>query len=169
LTNRNFGEDDRRLATSNESAIKSSEFFRNVPKSRRFNALTRRRGLVSAHGIARGGWRTGMQGLAPSDIVLFEDFRLDRRGGLSRRDSVGAFAPVAIGSRGLDILRVLIDRVGEVVSKEEVIAAVWPGTAVEDSNLTVQISALRRVLDRGRSEGSCIHRYLGVGIALLPR
>ena len=97
-----------------------------------------------------------MQGLAPSEIVLFEDFRLDWRGGLSRRDDTGVFAPVAIGSRALDILGVLIKRTGEVVSKEEIIAAVWPDRVVEDSNLTVQISALRRVLDRGRSNASCI-------------
>jgi DNA-binding winged helix-turn-helix (wHTH) protein len=51
---------------------------------------------------------------------------------------------------------VLIGRTGEVVSKDEIIAAVWPGTVVEESNLTVQISALRRVLDRERSNGSCI-------------
>jgi len=97
-----------------------------------------------------------MPGLAPSEIFLFEDFRLDRRGGLSRRDDIGAFVPVAIGSRGLDILGVLVERAGEVVSKDEIISAVWPETVVEDSNLTVQISALRRVLDHGRSNGSCI-------------
>ena len=61
-----------------------------------------------------------MQGLAPSDIFLFENFRLDRRGGgLFQRDDNGAFVPVAVGSRGLDILGVLIERAGEVVSKEE--------------------------------------------------
>ena len=104
-----------------------------------------------------------MQTLAPSDIFLFEGFRLDRCGGLSRRDDSGGFAPVAIGSRALDILGVLIERAGEVLSKDEIIAAVWPGTVVEDSNLTVQISALRRVLDRGRSEGSCIQTVPGRG------
>jgi TolB-like protein/DNA-binding winged helix-turn-helix (wHTH) protein len=104
-----------------------------------------------------------MQTLAPSDIFLFEDFRLDRRGGLFRRDDDGALVPVAIGSRALDILGVLIARAGEVVSKDEIIAAVWPGTVVEDSNLTVQISALRRVLDRGRSRGSCIQTIPGRG------
>src|SRR5215469_12653952 len=105
-----------------------------------------------------------MHGLAPSDIFLFEDFRLDRRGGgLFRCDGTGKFEPVAIGSRGLDILGVLIERAGEVVSKGEVIAAVWPGTVVEDSNLTVQLSALRRVLDQGRSNGSCIQTVAGLG------
>jgi DNA-binding winged helix-turn-helix (wHTH) protein len=51
---------------------------------------------------------------------------------------------------------VLIARAGEVVSKDEIIAAVWPGTIVEDGNLTVQISALRRVIDQGRSDGSYV-------------
>ena len=93
-----------------------------------------------------------MQGLAPSDFFLFEDFRLDRRGdGLFRCNGADTFEPVAIGSRALDILGVLIERAGEVVSKNEIIAAVWHGTVVEDSSLTVQLSALRRVLDRGRS------------------
>jgi TolB-like protein/class 3 adenylate cyclase len=105
-----------------------------------------------------------MEALAWSEIFLFEGFRFDRRGGgLFRRDDNGAFAPVAIGSRGLDILAVLIGRAGEVVSKDEIIAAVWPGTVVEDSNLTVQISVLRRVLDRDRAQGSCIQTIPGRG------
>src|SRR6516165_8373087 len=95
--------------------------------------------------------------VVPSDIFQFEDFRLDRRGGgLFRCNGTSKFEPVAIGSRGLDILGVLIERAGEVVSKDEIVAAVWPDTVVEDSNLTVQISALRRVLDRGQPNGSCI-------------
>ena len=51
-----------------------------------------------------------MELLASSEVFLFEDFRLDRRGGgLFRRDGNDGFAPVAIGSRGLDILSVLIE------------------------------------------------------------
>ena len=42
-------------------------------------------------------------------------------------------------------------------------AAVWPGTVVGDNNLTVQISTLRHVLDRGRAEGSCIQTVAGRG------
>src|SRR5271155_2825882 len=105
-----------------------------------------------------------MDAPATSEIFQFEGFRLDRRsGGLFRKDHDSADAPVAIGSRALDILGVLIARAGEVVSKDEIIAAVWPGTIVEDSNLTVQISALRRVLDQGRSQGSCIQTVPGRG------
>src|ERR1700747_3427858 len=110
------------------------------------------------------GGSGNMDPLASPDVFLFEEFRLDRRGGgLFRRDDSGAIAPVAIGSRGLDILGVLIARAGEVVSKDEIIAAVWPGTVVEDSNLTVQISVLRRVLDSGRAPGSYIQTVPGRG------
>src|SRR6516165_3074862 len=90
------------------------KIFRNLPKSSEMfqnagglTGLTRRRGVTSAH-TSLGGGRTSMQGLAPSEIFQFEDFRLDRRGGLSRCNAAGAFVPVAIGSRALDILGVLI-------------------------------------------------------------
>jgi TolB-like protein len=87
--------------------------------------------------------------------LLFGEFRLDRRG-LFRLDRTGDAEPVALGSRALDLLRVLAHREGEVVSKEAIMAAVWPRTAVEQSNLTVQIAALRRALDRDCRLGSCI-------------
>ena len=95
--------------------------------------------------------------LATADIFLIEEFRLDRQGeGLSRRNERGVFVPVPIGVRALDVLGVLVERSGNLVSKEEIMAAVWGRTVVESANLTVQISALRRVLDEGRAEGSCI-------------
>jgi TolB-like protein/Tfp pilus assembly protein PilF len=103
-----------------------------------------------------------MEPLATGEIFLFEGFRLDRRG-LSRHDERGVFVPVVIGSRALDVLGVLIAARGDLVSKDEIMTAVWPGTVVEDNNLTVQISALRRVLDQGRVEGSCIQTVAGRG------
>lgn len=111
-----------------------------------------------------------MDAPATSEISRFESFRLDRRGGgLFRSDNDGGEAPIAVGSRALDILGVLVARAGEVVSKEEIIDAVWPGTVVADSNLTVQISALRRVLDQGRAEGSCIQTIAGHGYRFVGR
>src|ERR1700730_1693503 len=105
-----------------------------------------------------------MEALSSSDISLFEGFRLDRRGGvLSQRGEQCVFAPVAIGGRALDVLGVLIERPGDLVSRAEIIDAVWPGTAVEDSNLNVQVAALRRILDDGRAEGSCIQTVAGRG------
>jgi DNA-binding winged helix-turn-helix (wHTH) protein len=103
-----------------------------------------------------------METLATGESFLFEGFRLDRRG-LFRRDERGMFVPVAIGSRAFDVLRVLIMAQGDLVAKAEVMAAVWPGTVVEDNNLTVQISALRRILDGGRAEGSYIRTVAGRG------
>ena len=101
---------------------------------------------------------------ATGEIFLFEDFRLDRREGLSRRDERGNFLPVAIVPRALRVLAVLVERPGELVLKEEMMATVWGRTVVENANLTVQISALRRVLDEGRSkEGSCIQTVAARG------
>ena len=105
-----------------------------------------------------------MDALAAGDVFLFADFLLDRRGGgLFRRDERGVFVPMAIGSRALDVLGALVERSGDLVSRDQIIAAVWPATVVEDNNLNMQIAALRRVLDEGRAEGSCIQTVPGRG------
>jgi len=96
-----------------------------------------------------------VQALSPADIFLFEGFRRDGRG-LFRQDQDGIASRVEIGSRALDVLDVLLRSRGELSSREEIKAAAWPRTVVEDYNLTVQISALRRALDRDRTNDSCI-------------
>jgi DNA-binding winged helix-turn-helix (wHTH) protein len=103
-----------------------------------------------------------------SNIFLFEGFRLDRRG-LFRRDERGVFVPMAIGSRALDVLGVLVGRSGDLVSRDEIIAAVWPATVVEDNNLNMQIGALRRLLDQGDWRALASRQSLGAAIALLRR
>jgi len=57
---------------------------------------------------------------------------------------------VHIGSRAFDILTMLVERAGEVVGKDELIARVWPKVFVDDGNLKVQVSMLRRALGEGR-------------------
>src|SRR6185503_11950444 len=64
--------------------------------------------------------------------------------------------PVRLGSRAFDILAALIERAGEVVGKRELIARAWPETFVEDANLKIQVSALRRALGDGQGG----HRYV---------
>lgn len=53
--------------------------------------------------------------------------------------------PIVLGQRAVALLRLLVERAGVPVSKDALIEAAWPGLAIEDSNLTVQIAALRRV------------------------
>jgi DNA-binding winged helix-turn-helix (wHTH) protein len=57
---------------------------------------------------------------------------------------------VNVGARVLELLRVLVEHSGKVVSKDELIACIWPDTCVSESNLKVQIAALRRALGEGR-------------------
>jgi hypothetical protein len=54
--------------------------------------------------------------------------------------------PREIGSRAFDLLMVLIDRRGTIVSKREILDLVWPETFVEDNNLRVQMAALRKAV-----------------------
>lgn len=105
-----------------------------------------------------------MDALASVDVLLFESFRLDKcRGHLLKKDEDGAWRPIEIGSRALDVLAILANRQGALLSKDEIMAAAWPGIVVDDNNLAVQISALRRVLDRNRAESSCIQTVPGRG------
>ncbi len=105
-----------------------------------------------------------MNVLAKGGVYLFEGFRLDRHAGvLFRRDERGTLVPIAIGSRAFEVLDVLVGRAGDLVSRDEFMTAVWPATAVEDTNLNMQIAALRRILDQGRATGSCIQTVPGRG------
>jgi DNA-binding winged helix-turn-helix (wHTH) protein len=58
--------------------------------------------------------------------------------------------PVRLGSRALEILTVLVERPGELVGKDELMARVWPDIVVADSNLKVHVAALRRALGEGQ-------------------
>jgi predicted ATPase/DNA-binding winged helix-turn-helix (wHTH) protein len=64
--------------------------------------------------------------------------------------------PVRLGSRALEILIALVERPGELVSKDALMARVWPRTVVEESNLKVHVAALRKALGDGRPG----HRYV---------
>ena len=78
-----------------------------------------------------------------TEVYKFGEFRLDvveRR--LYRRE-----VPVQLPSKTFDILKLLVERKGDVVTKEELIRRVWPGQFVEEGNLTVRMSALRKALD----------------------
>ena len=71
--------------------------------------------------------------------------------------------PFTIGSRAFQILCLLVEGHGQIITSRQIMDAVWPGVAVEQNNLSVQISALRRVLDADRERGSCIQNIPGRG------
>lgn len=72
----------------------------------------------------------------------FGPFRLDEEAGILFRGG----EPLAVGRRAVTLLRVLVQQPGVPVSKDALIEAAWSGLAVEESNLSVQIAALRKAL-----------------------
>lgn len=96
-----------------------------------------------------------MQGLR----FAFGPFVLDPDAGtLLRHDE-----PVAVGYRGLKLLAALVGRPGEILGKAELMDAAWPGTAVEEGNLTVQIAQLRKLLGPPAGGGEWITTVPRVG------
>jgi len=89
--------------------------------------------------------------------LAFGPFRLD----LAGRRLTEASRPVALGDRAMDLLIALAQRPGELVTKAELMARAWPNTNVEDSNLRVQIAAIRRAL--GAEGGNYIAAASGRG------
>ena len=76
-------------------------------------------------------------------ILEFGPFLLDQAAEMLFRGT----EPIALGQRAVVLLRLLLEQAGAPVSKQALIDAAWPNLAVEESNLTVQIAALRRVFE----------------------
>src|ERR1700693_1221764 len=103
------------------------------------------------------------------ETLAFEGWQFDLRArGLLRQDPNGVWVPVPIGARAGDILAFLLEQPGALVSKDAIMDAAWPNVPVEPNNLTVQIAALRRVLDEGRAGDSCIQTVPGRGLPICP-
>ena len=99
-----------------------------------------------------------------TEMFQFGQFCLNRRkGGLFRHDKDGGLVQIDIGSRACDVLWVLLERHGELVGKDEIMAAVWPDIVVTEANLTVHVSTLRRMLGAGESGTSWIQTVAGRG------
>jgi predicted ATPase/DNA-binding winged helix-turn-helix (wHTH) protein len=100
---------------------------------------------LSAHAFTFGRFR-----LLPEERTLLEGGR-----------------PVRIGSRALDILTLLVDRAGEVVGKDELLAHAWPNTRVEGNNLHVHVGALRKLLGESPAGASNIATVPGRGYSFV--
>jgi predicted ATPase/DNA-binding winged helix-turn-helix (wHTH) protein len=106
---------------------------------------------VSVSG-ARRVMRFGPFHLCPLERVLVEDGQ-----------------KVQLGDRAFDILATLIERAGEVVSKEELIARAWPRRVVEEVNLRIHIAALRRALGDGKAGERYIVNIIGRGYVFVAK
>src|SRR5262245_24649756 len=74
--------------------------------------------------------------------IEFGSFIIDMERGLLLRDR----RPVAISSKGMLLLQALVSSAGAPVTKARLMEAAWSDAAVEESNLSVQIAALRKLL-----------------------
>ena len=88
----------------------------------------------------------------------FGPFRMDQ---VMRRLMLNG-KPIPLPSRTFDILRILVENRGELVTKEHLFEQVWPGRFVEENNLTVRMSELRKAL-RDSSETRFIETVPGYG------
>jgi DNA-binding winged helix-turn-helix (wHTH) protein len=97
-----------------------------------------------------------------STVYEIGPFRLDTEATVLTRDGV----PAALGARGVAVLRTLVERPNEYVAKGRIIDAAWPGVVVEESNLAVQIAAIRRCCAEAgggidRTLARCGYRFVG--------
>jgi TolB-like protein len=92
-------------------------------------------------------------------IYALGPFRLDTDAGIVYLGT----EPVTLGRRAVAVLRALVDRPGMPVSKDALIATVWPDRVVEEANLTVQIGALRRVFGKEPGGANWIETLSGRG------
>src|SRR5207247_11466154 len=82
----------------------------------------------------------------------FADFELDETRRLLLKDG----RTVALNSKTFDLLLALVERRGEIVTRDELLDKVWPDQFVEEGNLTVQVSTLRKIFGERTGE----HRFV---------
>ncbi|RON36287.1 winged helix-turn-helix domain-containing protein [Pseudomonas brassicacearum] len=85
--------------------------------------------------------------LPPEQAVHFGPYRIYP----GQRLVMEADQPLRLGRRAMDILLILLEHAGQVVSKQTLIARVWPKSVVEDINLRVHMAALRKALGDGQA------------------
>ncbi len=98
-----------------------------------------------------------------SKAYKFSDFILDKQTIAVYHNNI----QIQISSRAFEILYFLIERRGEVVEKDEILERVWKGSFVEEANLPVHISAIRRVLQEKKGESRYIRTISGRGYSFI--
>lgn len=92
-------------------------------------------------------------------IYGFDNYRLDVRNRELLRDG----KPVALHGKAFDMLVVLVENRGRLIQKDELFSRVWPDQIVEESNLTVQVSAIRKALGERKENPHYIATVPGHG------
>jgi DNA-binding winged helix-turn-helix (wHTH) protein len=94
-----------------------------------------------------------------ADAFEFGSFRLI----IEQRLLLEKGEPVQLSSRAFDILSILLENAGKVVTGPELISRVWPNVVIEEANLRINIAALRRTLGEGRQGRRFIVNVRGKG------
>lgn len=117
--------------------------------------------LTAAAPLTRGEvLRSGVRFTSMSNILFkFGDFVLNPE----TRHLFRQTETVRLPPHAFDILLFLIQKRGTVVLKDELLQQIWPGTFVEETNLAVHVSAIRRVLGEKRGENKYIETISGRG------
>jgi predicted ATPase/DNA-binding winged helix-turn-helix (wHTH) protein len=106
----------------------------------------------------------GGESAAP-EAVSFGPFRLHV--GQRRLEKNGS--PIQLGGRALDLLIALVERAGTVVSKNDLLARVWPDVIVDEGSLRVQIAGLRKALGDGEAGARYLTTVSGQGYCFVGR
>ncbi|MBV8190798.1 MAG: winged helix-turn-helix domain-containing protein [Alphaproteobacteria bacterium] len=91
--------------------------------------------------------------------IEFGPFRLHPGKRLLEKDGLA----VTLGSRAMDVLIVLVERAGDVVSKQELTERLWPNITVDESGLRVHVATLRKALGDGRGGARYVANVSGRG------
>ncbi len=92
-------------------------------------------------------------------IYSFDNFHLDIDNRQLRRDD----KPVSLSAKAFDLLQTLLENNGRLVEKDELFSSVWRDQIVEESNLTVHISQIRKALGENKTNPRYIETVPGYG------
>lgn len=93
--------------------------------------------------------------------VAFGRFTFDSE----TRQLLGSGSAIHLSPKAFDLLQLLLERRPGVVAKADVLSRVWPGTFVEDANLSVVVAEIRRALDDDPKQAAFIRTVHGRGYA----
>jgi DNA-binding winged helix-turn-helix (wHTH) protein/TolB-like protein len=98
-------------------------------------------------------------------IYRFDNFTLD----VTNRELLRDGESISLPAKAFDMLVALVEKAGQLVGKEELFDRVWPDQVVEESNLTVQISAIRKALGERTNNPKYLITVPGHGYRFIGR